>query len=71
MTTTFVAVTDQQCRAPVSGAPGPDMLVCGEATKPGSVYCPECHTRFYYKPTIRAIKALDFMAGRPLRMGRG
>jgi hypothetical protein len=47
------------------------MLVCGEATKPGSAYCPECHTRFYYKPTIRAIKALDFMAGKPLRMGRG
>lgn len=68
MTTTFLAVTDQQCRTPMSGNPGPDMIVCGEATKPGSSYCPECHARFYYKPTARALKTMDFIVGRPVKM---
>ncbi|MDK4729370.1 hypothetical protein [Rhizobium phaseoli] len=70
----FIAATDSSCRAPVIMAdnpPGPDMWICGEAAKPGSAYCPECHTRFYYKPTTRALKAMDYMAGKPLRMGRG
>jgi hypothetical protein len=70
MTTTFLAVGSNQCRAPVVMAhnpPGPDMIVCGEATKPGSAYCPECRARLYYRPGKRELNAMDFTIGTPLR----
>jgi hypothetical protein len=43
------------------------MIVCGEATKPGSAYCPECRARLYYRPGKRELNAMDFTIGTPLR----
>lgn len=68
--TTLLAATDNDCRTIPGDIRGPDTIICGQQTKPGSRYCPECHARFYYKPTLRALKSLDFTAGKPLKMGR-
>lgn len=65
--TRFVDATDFSCRTPISGNPGPDMLICGNATLPGRTFCPECKPRLYYRPTARELRGLDFKAGRPIQ----
>lgn len=70
MTVRFIDTRDRQCRTPVSGTPGPDMLVCGAETPPGRSDCPACRKRLYYRPTKTQIKAIDATAGRPFEPTR-
>lgn len=63
----FADAETNSCRRPVDGAPGPDMLICGEDTFAGSSYCRTCRARLYYRPSQREINALDYAAGKPLK----
>ena len=65
--TPFVDIRDGQCRAPLSGSPGPAMMLCGEKALPGQSWCATCRPRLFYRPTNRELRGLDFKAGRPIQ----
>lgn len=62
MTVRFLDVANNQCRTPVSGTPGPDMLVCGAPVLPGRTCCAKCRRKLYYRPTVKARAAVDRLA---------
>lgn len=61
----FLDTDAKHCRTPISGDPGPDMLVCGQPPVPGKSSCSECRARLYYRPTKTELKTLDWVAKQP------
>lgn len=55
----FHEAEPNSCRAPASGDPGPDMLICGEPKLPIGSYCAACRSLFYVQPTEKAIRAIE------------
>lgn len=62
----FLTATERQCKTPVSGEPGPEMMVCGEPALPGRTACAICRPRLYYRPTKIELNRIDHSAAKPL-----
>ena len=71
MTSTFINLQANECRAIIGACAGPDTPVCAAPRRPGSSYCPDCHSQFYYRPTKRNLNTMDFVAGKPRKRVKG
>lgn len=67
MTVLLIDVEHGHCRTVLGPTNGPRTVMCGERALPGTNTCRDCRARFYYRPTVRELKGLDYAAGRPLK----